>query len=94
MSSDKAIIKAHNSINTMEVEPHPIIHKWREFFNLDYGKIDYVMHDENPVLLDINKTIGATSGYRESDQLNETREFLAMGLYDYFNDKKNIQFNP
>jgi len=88
MSSDKAIIKAHNSISTEEVEPHPIVHEWRKIYNLDYGKIDYVMHDDKPVLLDINKTIGATSGYRESAQLIETRGFLARGLYDYFEEKK------
>ncbi|MHA7924515.1 MAG: hypothetical protein ACX936_04900 [Marinobacter sp.] len=84
MSSDSPIIKARNSIHTEEIQPHPEVEQWRHDFGLDYGKIDYVIHDGKPILLDINKTTGATSVYREAADLQVSRRRLAEGLYAYF----------
>lgn len=42
----------------MPVEPPPELRQWRERLGLDYGRLDYVMHDGRPVLLDVNKTPG------------------------------------
>ena len=83
LRSDHEVIKAHRSSASREVDPHPEIHEWRREHGLDYGKLDYVVHDGRPVLLDVNKTIGATSSYRDEATLAVNRRFLAEGLYGY-----------
>ncbi len=40
------------------VEPPPELRQWRERLGLDYGRLDYVMHEGKPILLDANKTLG------------------------------------
>jgi hypothetical protein len=45
---------------------------------LDYGKIDYVMYKEKPVVLDVAKTIGG------GDFGRDTARILAPGIDDYF----------
>jgi len=50
--------------------------RMREQMGLDYGKIDYVMHEGRAVMLDVSKTIGGASGMR-------TAEFLAHGIDSY-----------
>jgi hypothetical protein len=39
----------------------PEIRTFRESIGLDYGKVDYVLHEGKPVILDVNKTIGSGS---------------------------------
>ena len=83
LGSKDPVVKAHNSVTTETIETDMIVHKWRETFQLDYGKIDYVVYDGVPILLDVNKTVGATSGYRDADKLSKSRRYIAEGLYDY-----------
>lgn len=83
LRSEHRIIKAHRSSLTEDAEPHPEVFGWRERFHMDYGKLDYVVHEGTPVLLDINKTTGATSQYRDDSLLAANRRYLAYGLYDY-----------
>ena len=83
LRSEHRIIKAHRSSSTDDMEPHLEVFRWRERFGLDYGKLDYVVHEGIPVLLDVNKTIGATSQYRDDAVLAANRRHLASGLYDY-----------
>ncbi len=83
LRSEHRIIKADRSSSTEDAEPHPEVFGWRERFGLDYGKLDYVVHEGTPVLLDINKTTGATSQYRDDSLLAANRRYLAYGLYDY-----------
>ena len=44
------------------IEPHPEILRFREKLSLDYGKIDYVVHNGVPHVLDVNKTVGTSGG--------------------------------
>lgn len=82
--SDHRVIKARRSLASEDVEPHPETFAWRERFGVDYGKIDYVVYEGRPILLDINKTIGATrSGYREPETLVANRRHLAAGIAAY-----------
>jgi len=79
------IIKSHTDWVSERVEPHPDLIKLRNKMGLDYGKIDYVVHDDKPTVLDVNKTTGA----RNRNYTADYRERLmnrAKGIYDYFDE--------
>ena len=88
MGSREPIVKAQNSVSVEEIEPDESISKWRKKLHMDYGKFDYVVVDGKSVLLDANKTTGASrSGLNQelgSAQLAENRRRLAEGIYFYF----------
>jgi hypothetical protein len=50
---------------------------------MDYGKLDYVVHEGDVILLDANKTIGA-SRHLDDAELRSMRRHQAEGLYTYF----------
>lgn len=50
---------------------------------MDYGKLDYVVHEGRVVVIDVNKTTGA-SRHMRADALDVMRRGLADGLYAYF----------
>ena len=81
IGSPRPVFKDDDSTRAEAVEPHPETEAWRREFGLDYGKIDYVVHDGRAVLLDINKTTGATT--RVSETLEAERRYQAQGLYAY-----------
>jgi hypothetical protein len=87
MGSRNPIVKAHNSVSVERVEPHDTVDEWRKKLNMDYGKLDYVVADGQPVLLDVNKTIGASrSGMNQlisSQDVAANRRTLAEGIYSY-----------
>ena len=87
MGSLDPIVKAHNSVSVENIEPHESIGTWRKELNIDYGKFDYVEVNGNTVLLDANKTIGASrSGMNQqigSKQVAANRQTLAEGIYFY-----------
>ena len=87
MGSRSPIVKAQDSVSVERVEPHPSMDEWRKKLNMDYGKLDYVLVDGEPVLLDANKTIGASpSGMNQlisPEQVETNRRTLAEGIYDY-----------
>lgn len=82
VASRQPVIKAGMSVSSEPIEPHPEVQKWRKRFNLDYGKLDYLVHDGHPVLIDVNKTIGASRHVADAP-LQEMRRRLAEGLYSY-----------
>jgi hypothetical protein len=89
MGSRNPIVKANESVLVESVEPHPAVLAWREALKMDYGKLDYVVHDGEAVLIDANKTIGAslyagTGGSTSQAEISARRRLLAEGLYSYF----------
>lgn len=68
------------------VEPHPEILRAREQFGFDYGKFDYVVHEGRAVLLDANKTTGASRV--TTPQLVALRRHQADGIYSYFDGRE------
>ncbi len=48
-----------------------------------YGKFDYVMHEGEPVVLDMNKTVGGPPP-TEDPKVLAGRRHCAEGLYDWF----------
>lgn len=83
LASKEPIIKAESSIRVESIEPDPVVTEWRDRLGMEYGKFDYVMHENTPVLLDVNKTTGA-SMHIADDQLRLQRRHLAEGVYAYF----------
>lgn len=83
LGSLQPIVKAGSSIVAAEIESHDMVDEWCAEHHIDYGKLDYVLHDGEAVLLDVNKTIGLTSGYRDDEGLAISRQHLAEGLYSY-----------
>ncbi|AHF00153.1 hypothetical protein [Thioalkalivibrio paradoxus] len=75
------IVKFGNRVTPdTAVEIPPALRRTRNELGMDYGRFDYVMHDGNPVLLDVNKTMGGGAplrGYRQA--LAE----LAAGIEDF-----------
>jgi hypothetical protein len=82
LASSSPVIKAQNSLRVERVEPHAEILAWRERLGIDYGKLDYVVDNGEVVLLDVNKTTGASRHMADAD-LPAMRRHLAEGLYSY-----------
>lgn len=80
LAAAEPIVKNANTVHVEPVEPHAEIVAARRRFAMDYGKLDYVVHDGRAVLLDVNKT--ATAG--TSPVLVRARRHRAAGLYAYF----------
>jgi hypothetical protein len=87
MGSRSPIVKAYNSVRVERVEPHKHVTEWREALRMDYGKFDYVVVNGKPILLDANKTIGATpSGMNQlisREEVESNRRILAEGIESY-----------
>ncbi len=49
---------------------------------MDYGKLDYLINDNEAVLLDVNKTTGA-SRHIDDAQLKVMRRHQAEGIYSF-----------
>ncbi len=66
------------------VEPHPDIEAARHRLGMDYGKLDYVVVDGEAILLDANKTVGASPSMTNSATMIAARRERARGIYDFF----------
>lgn len=79
----KPVVKSEPDSTTEPVEPAAEIVAWRRKLGLDYGKLDYVMNNGEAVLLDVNKTTGAST-YMDDERRRRMRRNHAEGLYSYF----------
>ena len=83
LASAHPVVKAGTSVRVERIEPHADVLAWREELGIDFGKLDYVVHEGEAVLLDANKTTGA-SHHVDADELRMARRYQAEGLYAYF----------
>jgi len=83
LASPNPIVKGGNCVKVEVVEPAEEVFKWCKELKLDYGKLDYVLKDGKPILLDINKTIGAT-GLINKKENDKKRRHLSEGIFSYF----------
>jgi len=74
-------VKALNSAMGEPVSPPESIVAVRHRMGLDYGKIDYVVHDGEAVLLDVNRTPGM-SGPIDGERVRKAAE-MAKGLASF-----------
>lgn len=75
LASPDPIVKDENCVKVEVVEPEAEVFEWCKELKLDYGKLDYVMRDGKPVLLDVNKTVGA-AGFTNKIQNDQRRKYL------------------
>lgn len=83
VGSREPVFKADTSTTASVVEPHAAARAWREELGLDYGKIDYTVHEGEVILLDANKTTGSAT-YLEPGTLRAERRRQADGIHSYF----------
>lgn len=72
------IIKGAGYADVTPVEVPPFLRAERMRLGLDYGKFDFVMHEGEPILLDVNKTMGSPPDSRPELRLAYAE--LAQGL--------------
>ena len=77
------IVGGGTQIRIDRVAPHPEMVALRAELGIDFGKLDYVVHDGAPILLDVNKTVGAGHIPLTPERMT-TRRRRAEGLYAYF----------
>ncbi len=79
------LVKAGNAIEISEIEPHSEVINRAEELNFDFGKFDYVVHENRATIFDINKTPGCgPSSFAESTAIQATRRQRARGIFAYF----------
>jgi len=78
--SPNPVVKANNAIAVETVDVPPEVVAVRERLGLDYGKIDFVIHQGEPIVVDVNRTPGPTP-LRSGTEIG-TPELLAPGLDD------------
>ena len=83
LASPDPILKARGSVRVERIEPDNEIVEWRRRLGMDYGKLDYVINEHEVVLLDANKTTGA-SRHMDDKELIAMRRSLAQGIYSFF----------
>ena len=87
MVAPHPIVNGYTQVSIEDVEPHPAIEQMRQELGFDYGKFDYVVHDGEAMLLDVNKTTGA-GGLPLTPELAARRRIRAQGLYDFFTEAR------
>ena len=85
LSSPEPIVNDGTGVRSVSIEVHPEIEKMRRELGFDYGKFDYVIHDGQPLLLDINKTTGAAA--KTTPEIQAARRHRAGGIYSYFQNR-------
>jgi hypothetical protein len=82
LAAKHPIVNDNTLISSEVVPPHPEVIALRKEMKFDYGKFDYVSHGGNAVLLDTNKTTGASAA--RTPELEAHRRRRADGIYSYF----------
>ncbi len=84
--SPNPIVKRSTATGMELVDANQEFVAMRRKLHFDYGKFDYTVHENVPVLLDINKTIGASHEFRsfEAELYPIMRHKWASGIYSYF----------
>jgi hypothetical protein len=85
LASPEPLVKAETCVRVEQVEPHAEIVAWRKTLRMDYGKLDYVIDNGEVVLLDVNKTTGA-SRHMAGAELRAMRRYQAEGLYSFLRE--------
>jgi hypothetical protein len=75
-SSDR-IVKGATIVDTESLPNEPALERYRSRLGLDFGRLDYVMTEDGPVVFDINRT----PAYRTDEEFFTTAApILAQGL--------------
>jgi hypothetical protein len=81
LGSRHPIVKFGNAVTPEEpVEVPDALKAWRTGLGFDFGRFDFVVHDGEVILLDVNKTIGGTHRMNEN---KDRLDYLATGIEDF-----------
>ncbi len=83
MGARRPVVNGSTQVRVQNIPPDPAILARREALGFDYGKFDYVMWQGEPLLLDINKTVGPPPKTSDPEVIAERRR-RAEALYAYF----------
>jgi hypothetical protein len=83
LTSPKPIVKSGPATRIHPLDPDPRLRALRRRLQLDYGKIDYVLFQGEPVILDVNKTVGLTEQFAHDPRLELARRERAQAIHDY-----------
>ena len=81
--SDQPVVKGTTGVEARAFEPDPRLRVLRRALGFEYGKFDYVLHEGEPVLLDINKTVGLNTRFLHDPEIEKARRGRARGLHDF-----------
>ncbi|MCW5716111.1 MAG: hypothetical protein KIT43_16480 [Bauldia sp.] len=84
LTSPHPLVKSGPETETHALEPDPRLRTLRLALGLDYGKIDYVLVDDRPVILDVNKTIGLSEHFADDPVVAQARRERARAIHGYF----------
>ena len=83
ITSASPVVKSGNAVHAGEIEPHPEAFATARRFGLDRGKVDYVLHDGEAVILDVNRT-NTMGRSMTRERQRRTFERLAPGLRSFW----------
>jgi hypothetical protein len=81
--SDQPVVKGTAGVEARPFDPDPRLRVLRRAMGFDYGKFDYVLHEGEPVLLDINKTVGLNGRFMHDPEIEKARHARARGILDF-----------
>lgn len=76
-------IKSHHIQDRETVEVPPQIRAWRQRLRFDFGKFDYLVPDNEPILIDTNRTPGAPPSYLAKPDVSAGMDILSQGLRSF-----------
>ncbi len=82
LGSPSPVVVGKSQKVIQEIEPTQAILDFRQKAGLDYGKIDYLIHEGELVILDINKTTGR-GGVSADPRVLAMRRERARGIWDF-----------
>lgn len=83
VTSSQPIVKGDTADRIEPLPPDPRLRVLRRQLKLDYGKIDYVLANDEPVVFDLNKTIGLSEHLVDDPLIENARRERAQAIYDY-----------
>lgn len=81
--SDDLMIRVGNFKSREPAEVPPEMRAWREKLGFEYGKLDYVRHEGQYILLDANRTPGAPADFASDPSIAEAWDRLSRGIDDF-----------
>ncbi|MEM9373546.1 MAG: hypothetical protein AAGA55_07865 [Planctomycetota bacterium] len=86
LSSRSPIVKFGNAIDDTEYEPPAKVKSVRKKLGVDFGRIDYVLDEGVPRVIDVNKTEG---GGQACFDYPEFMDMMAAGLDDFIGMRRS-----
>jgi hypothetical protein len=84
LRSHSPLVKFDNCIDFHSIDPHSDVLAYRKLLGFDFGKFDYVVHDNKATVFDINKTPGTGHSHNADPLVEAMRKHKAEGIYSFF----------